>query len=446
MSRRRRHARVPSEPFELTIDAMSHEGRGIGHLEGKTIFVEGALPGEQVIARYVAKHNKFDEAVVETVNHSAKERIESECDFARVCGGCSLHHFEHRAQIEFKQKILAEQLAHFGGLAPEKWLPPLQFSPLHYRRKARLGVKFVHKKDKVLVGFREKRSSFLTDIDRCRVLHPAIGELIEPLKTMIYSLHSRDSIPQLEVAIGGDDRMAIIVRHLKPLIESDQKNWLEFAQQYDFDLYYQPKGPKTVHKVWPEGNVERLNYRIEEAGVDLAFHPTDFTQVNMDINNAMVPLALKLLAVEKNERVLDLFCGLGNFTLALAKQASYVIGVEGSENMVERGYENAKRNQIDNVEFHCADLTQAFADKAWAQGGFDKLLIDPPRSGALEVIPHLPQLGAKRLVYVSCNPATLARDAGELKQLGFTLKKAGVMDMFPHTAHVESIALFEKNE
>ena len=443
MAKRRRRKPVPQEPVEISIEKLSHEGRGIGHIEGKTVFVDGALPGERVMMKYAMTRGKFDEGYAIEVLEAADNRVSAPCQHFDMCGGCSLQHMDSEAQIEFKQSILAEHFKHFGDIEPDSWLPPLQADTLGYRKKARLGVRWVSKKESCLVGFREKRSNFLAEIESCEVLYDKVSDLIMPLRELIGGMDAKQSTPQIELA-AGDDKLAFVIRHMEAMTDADNAKWLDFAQQNDIDLYYQSKGPKTVHKVWPEDNNERLSYQLPEFNVELNFHPMDFTQVNSSINRKMVSLALSLLEPEKNERVLDLFCGLGNFTIPLATIADKVIGVEGVETMVERGYENAKHNNLTNVDFYQADLQQDFSEKSWAKEGFDKILIDPPRSGAKDVVEYLPKFGAKRIVYVSCNPATLARDAGIMKQQGYHLTKAGVMDMFPHTAHVESIAVFEK--
>ncbi len=442
MSRRRRRKPIPTETVQVAIKNLSHEGRGVSHLDGKTLFIDGALPGEEVEMRYAAVHAKFDEGYAVNVIKASESRVEPKCQHFEMCGGCSLQHMDSSAQIQFKESILKEHFEHFGKLKPDNWLPALQADTFGYRKKARLGARWVSKKNDCLVGFREKRSNFLTEISHCPVLIEQVDNLIMPLRTLIASLDSKQSTPQIEVA-AGDNELALVVRHMEPLSNSDQQKWLEFAKQHHFSLYYQPKGPDTVHKIWPEDGNARLTYSLSAFAVELAFHPMDFTQVNASINQKMVELAIDLLEPQKNEKVLDLFCGLGNFTIPLATKAQAVIGVEGGQAMVDRGYENAKRNNLSNVDFYQADLQTDFSHFEWAKEGFDKILIDPPRSGALDVVNYVAKFGAKRIVYVSCNPATLARDAGVLKEKGYRLTKAGVMDMFPHTAHVESIAVFE---
>lgn len=442
MSRRReKMQQIPS--FEMDIERLSHEGRGVGHHEGKIVFVEGALTGEKAQAKIYARHRRYDEARVEELKVASPDRVEPPCAHAAICGGCSLQHFDTGAQIRFKQGVLQEQLEHFGGAQPKEWLPPLTAATVGYRRKARLGVRYVIKKSALLIGFREKQSNFIADISTCAVLDERLGQKLPLLRELIESLAAREQIPQVEVA-AGDDAVALVFRHLEPLSTEDINKLIGFCSTQGWHCYLQPAGPDSVHKVWPDDGDLRLSYRLPDFGLEMRFHPMDFTQVNAAINQRMIGLALELLDAQPGERILDLFCGLGNFTLPIATRAAHVVGVEGVETMVTRGYENARHNGLQNVEFHAQDLTKDFSSQPWASAGFDRILIDPPRSGALEVVQYLPRFGAKRVVYVSCNPATLARDAGELARLGYRLVKAGVMDMFPHTTHVESIAVFEK--
>jgi 23S rRNA (uracil1939-C5)-methyltransferase len=433
-------------PFELQVEGLSHEGRGIAHREGKTVFVEGGLPGERVMAELTFTRKKYEEARVVEVLVASPDRVEPPCKHYGICGGCSMQHMAPAAQIAYKQGVLAEQLRHFGGLQPQEWLPPLTDPETAYRRKARLGVKYVLKKESLLVGFREKKANFLADIERCEVLDSRLGGSIIALRELVGGLEKFDHIPQIEVAAGDDD-VALVFRHMEPLPDSDVARLSSFCRERNWQLYLQPGGYETVHRVWPEAASEednRLHYALPAFDLKLAFSPLDFTQVNAGINRRMVSLALDLLQPTKADRVLDLFCGLGNFTLPLARLAGSVVGVEGVDTMVRRGYENARANGLDNVEFYAQDLTQDFSAQPWAKQGFDLILIDPPRTGALEVVEYLPRFGARRIVYVSCKPDTLARDAGILAKAGYTLKKAGVMDMFTHTAHVESIAVFER--
>lgn len=442
MSRRHRKQPIPTAPVEITIDSLAHDGRGVGRINRKATFVDGALLGEKVVMQYTRCHGKFDEGRAVEILEPSADRVEPRCSAAAICGGCSLQHMKPEAQIAMKQRILQDQLAHFGDLEPAQWLEPMTGPIYGYRRKARLGAKYVEKKGRALVGFREKNSSFLAEIDQCHVLVPEVGLAFPDFRELIESLQERLQIPQIELA-QGDDATALVVRHMKPLPESDVAALVQFCQQRQFHLYLQPAGPDSIHKVWPADNALRLHYTLEDFGVTLQFHPTDFTQVNPQINRTMVKQAIDFLDPQPGERILDLFCGLGNFTLPLATRAAHVVGVEGDDAMVVRGRENAAANGLSNVEFYGADLTQPFEGQPWAHGGFDKILIDPPRSGALEIVSKMTVFKPKRIVYVSCNPATLARDAGELKKQGYRMLKAGVMDMFPHTTHVESIAVFE---
>lgn len=426
---------------KAAITKLSHDGRGIAHINGKITFIEGALPDEEVMFMYTQRRSKYDEGRVTEVLTASSMRAEPGCQHYHVCGGCNLQHLQPSDQLALKQAMLLEQLTHFGELSPEEVLPPLTGPLWEYRRKARLGVKYVAKKAAVLVGFREKDSRFLADLTVCEVLHPSVGKKLLLLKQLIAGLEAYQQIPQIEVAIG-DNATVLIVRHMVALSTADLGKLTEFAQQQQLQIFLQPGGMETVHPLWPT-QPDTLYYELPDFDLKLEFKPTDFTQVNAEINQRMVSYALDLLEVTPTDRVLDLFCGLGNFTLPLARRCKAVVGVEGDAGMVTRGYENARLNAIQNVDFYAADLSRDFSTASWAQQGFDKILLDPPRTGALEVIQHLSAFKARRIVYVSCNPATLARDAGVLAKQGYRLTKAGIMDMFPHTRHVESIAVFE---
>ena len=442
MARRRRGPKLPTEPARVVIDDLSHDGRGVAHIDGKTVFVEGALKGEDVSFMYVEKRRSFDVGVVQEVHKSAPERVEPKCAVFGVCGGCALQHMEEGAQILAKQEILLENFERIGKVSPAEVLPPLTGPHWGYRRKARLGVRYVEKKERVLIGFREKRKPYIADMHRCEVLYPTVGEHLDELSELIGSLQARDRIAQIEVAVD-DTQTAMVFRNLDPLCEADREKLADYARENDLRFFLQPGGADSVEPLWPEQT--QLSYALPEFQVRFNFTPNGFTQVNTDINRKMVPYAVELLEVKEDERVLDLFCGIGNFTLPLARRAREVVGVEGLDILVQRANENAALNGIGNVEFHVADLAKEVELLPWWSQGFDKVLLDPARDGAMEAIPHIAKLGVKRIVYVSCNPATLARDAGMLvNEYGYTLDKAGVMDMFPHTAHVESIALFTK--
>jgi 23S rRNA (uracil1939-C5)-methyltransferase len=444
MARRNRRQKLPAEPIELAVESLGHDGRGIARIDGKVIFVDGALPGETVRAQYTKKHSKFDEAkCIEVISGSSEDRVEAKCPHFGLCGGCSLMHMTPESQLALKQQTLQEHLTHFGQLSPETWLPPLTGPLWGYRRKARLGVKYVAKKDRVLVGFREKGTPYLAMLDQCEVLDQRVGARLADIGQMIAGLSAHNRIAQIEVAMD-EGHVALVFRNLDPLSESDQHTLTNFGQANEFWIYLQPGGPDTVTPIWPAS--PQLSYE-PQPGLSLNFEPGDFTQVNTGINEKMIPYALELLDVSENDRILDLFCGLGNFTLPLATKVNEVVGVEGDEALVRHARQNAINNALDNAIFEQADLTKTeLKDYPWAKAGFNKILLDPPRSGAFEVLHQLAALGAERLVYVSCNPATLARDAGELvNQHGYILVSTGVMDMFPHTTHVESIALFVKS-
>ena len=446
----RRRKKLPQQPVSAKIESLSHEGRGIAHVEGKTVFVNGALPGEDALFQYKKQRPKYDEAHALEITNPAAERVDAKCKFFGLCGGCSLQHMQHDFQIEHKQSVLMEQLTHIGKVKPKSVIPPLTGPQWGYRRKARLGVKYVEKKERVLVGFREKYSPFIADMNSCEVLHPSVASLIEPLQLLITELSLIKQIPQIEVAVG-DDVVALIFRHLSELTDEDKEKLTSFAEHHQVDIYLQSGGLDSVVPL--EGSTPRqLSYELPEFDLIMNFLPIDFTQVNTEINCAMVPRALELLEVNSEDRVLDLFCGIGNFTLPLARKAAIVLGIEGEHSLVERAKQNAKLNNISNVEFRAIDLAneQLFDEmlsEDFLKGGFNKLLLDPARNGAREVIEKMNLKLVEKIVYISCNPATLARDAGILvNDKDFKLEQAGIMDMFPHTTHVESIAVFSRKK
>lgn len=439
---RRRRRRLPEGDFDARVEGMTHDGRGVSQVDGKPTFLWGGLPGEQVSFRYTSRRREQDEGRVVAVSDPAPDRVSPRCEAFGRCGGCSLQHLDPRAQVKAKQGVLLDALRQTGGVEPEELLPPLlNGSPWGYRRKARLGVRDVQQKGRVLVGFRERGSSFVAEIKHCPILHPVVGERIEALRRLIESLSVRRQLPQIEMAM--DDRQCILIlRLLEPLNDDDHESLTRFAAANRVIFYVQPGGPETVV---PLNESAELAYQLPAFDVTLGFEPGDFTQVNTDINRKMVSGAVELLALTSNDTVLDLFCGIGNFTLPIARHAARVTGVEGDAGLVARARQNALRNNIQNAEFFAVDLYGTLDDAPWQHRRFSKALLDPPRSGAAEVLPLLSRSGIERLVYVSCHPGTLARDAGELvRQHGYRLLSAGVMDMFPHTAHVESIALFER--
>lgn len=430
---------MQNQEVTTIIEDISHDGRGIAHVNGKTVFISGALPFEEVNFIYTKKRGKFDEGVVVDVIKAAPNRAEPKCPYFGICGGCSLQHLEASAQLQLKQQVLLEQLQHFGKTQPEEVLDPLTAPIWGYRRKARLGVKYVAKKAKVLVGFREKNGRFLADMDNCEILDKSVGLKLRELGDFIASLDSYQTIPQIEVAVG-DKITALVWRHLEDLSFSDIEKLKGFGEKNNFYIYLQPKGPDSVFLLYPENGTNYLSYEVGESKLD--FYPTDFTQVNAGINQQMVPRALQLLDPNADDTILDLFCGLGNFTIPLAKKCKSIVGVEGSDEMVMRAKMNADLNGVANAEFYAANLAADCSGMKWLDYKYDKLLLDPPRTGALEIIQSLAKNKFAKILYVSCNPATLARDAGTLIQQGYRLQQAGIMDMFPHTSHVEAMALF----
>jgi len=438
----RRRRKLPVEPVVVDVTDLAHDGRGVGRVEGKAVFVHGALPGERVSARLIDRSRKYDEAVTIDVLEASPERVEPECQWFDHCGGCALQHLAPAAQLKWKHKRLVDNLERLGEVQPESWLEPIADDPWYYRRRARLSARWVKGKGRVLVGFREPQGRFVADIGDCRVLHPDFSDRLNSLSDLLGDLSVADAVPQIEIA-AGDNGSAMVIRHLNPLEPDDLERLRQWSDRESIAVYLQPKGPDTVFRLNPEAH--QLEYRLNDQDLTLAFHPQQFVQVNARINQRLINRALELLALGDDDRVLDLFCGLGNFSLPLARHAGHVTGVEGLAELVESAKANAARNGIENAEFDVADLTADVSDRSWYRAGFDAVLIDPPRSGAFEILPLVAGSGARRVVYISCNPATLARDAGELvRNHGFVLRRAGIADMFPHTAHVESIALFEK--
>lgn len=432
--------RGPLPTLEVDITDLTHDGRGVARPDGKALFVAGGLPGERARVRLTSRHRHYDEGKVEELLTRSPDRIEPRCPHFGGCGGCALQHLPAERQIEAKQRVLAENFERIGKVGPREWLPPLTDQPWGYRRKGRLSVKWVDKKGKALVGFREDNPRFVADLGICHTLLPEVGLRIDALSQLVGLLDARREIAQIEIA-AGDATVALVFRTLAVLGEADRERLVAFGREHDLAILLQPKGPDSVHALWPE-QVE-LAFRLDDGQVELQFEPLDFVQVNAGMNQRMVALALELLDPQPDDEVLDLFCGLGNFTLPIARRVARVTGVEGEAGLVARAEANARRNGLDNAGFHAADLSVDNSAAPWARTRYGKLLLDPPRSGAAGVLEHLPRMGMDRVVYVSCHPGSLARDAGILvDRHGFELVTAGVMDMFPHTAHVESIALF----
>jgi 23S rRNA (uracil1939-C5)-methyltransferase len=442
-ARKPRKKVLPDAPVQAEIESLTHDGRGVAHVDGKAVFIDDALPGETVEFVYTDSRRDFAEGKVVQVLNRAADRVEPACPHYGVCGGCSFQHVEPEAQIRIKQDLLAEQFKRIGKIEiPEFW-PPLTGPHWGYRRKARMGVKYVAKKNRALVGFRERRHQYLAEIDGCLVMHPVVGTRLTALSELIADLGIREKIPQIEVAIG-DEQCVLAVRVLEPPSVADIERLRSFGREHGISLCLQPKGPDTIKPLPGEPEVIPV-YALPDQAVEFKFRPAMFTQVNYEINRQMINRVLKLLDLDQNDTVLDLFCGLGNFTLPMATLAGSVTGVEGDQPLVDHAKENARHNGIGNVEFYAADLSKDISDQPWAGRKYNKILLDPSRAGASDVLPHFKKWKPERIVYVSCNPSTLARDAGILvNELGYRLIKAGVMDMFPQTAHVESIALFEK--
>lgn len=435
---------MPKAPVEveLHIADLSHDGRGVARHDGKAVFVDGALPGERVRAERTRRSRHHDEARTLEVLLASPDRVAPRCAHFGTCAGCTLQHLDPGAQIRAKEKSLIDSLGRIGGVEPESVLPPLVAEPWGYRRRGRLSVRHVEKKGRTLVGFREGNGRYVADLEGCPVAHPAVGGRIRALASLIDTLDARREIAQIEFAVG-DGPACFVFRNLVALGEADRARLVDFARAEGVIVMLQPGGNDSVAPLEPT-SVE-LAFSLHRHGVTLAFEPLDFIQVNAAINEAMIDRAIELLAPAPTDRVLDLFAGLGNFTLPLARRVAKVAGVEGESGLVARARANAARNGIDNVEFHQADLFADQRDAPWARADWDLVLLDPPRAGAEAIVLGWPRRGVRRVVYVSCHPASLARDAGVLvNRHGYRLAAAGVMDMFPHTGHVESIALFER--
>jgi 23S rRNA (uracil1939-C5)-methyltransferase len=429
---------------EAEVTGLSHDGRGVGRVDGQVVFIDNALPGETVRFRAGKKRRKVLQGTLVEILDPSPDRVEPPCPYFGTCGGCALQHLDHQAQLEHKHRQLVDNLARMAKIEPEEYMAPVAAAPWHYRRKARLGIRYVPKKGGVLVGFRERHKSYITSLDACLVLDRRLSDLLPALHELVADLSCFDRIPQIEVA-AADNAAALVFRHLEPFTDADRERLIRFGRDNDVQILLQPGGLDSIHPIHPE-DPEPLYYDID-GDVRIRFEPTDFIQVNGDQNRRLVDLALTLLEPGPADRVLDLFCGLGNFTLPIARRAGHVTGIEGEKRLVQRATDNAELNGLDNVEFQTADLYTEDLAGSWIDPSFNKLLLDPPRSGAIEIMKRIPDIAPQRIVYISCNPATLARDAELLvRKHGYHLRRAGIIDMFPHTAHVESIALFEKGD
>ena len=437
------------------VQNLSHEGRGVALYDeknpdkaGKKVFIKFALPEETVKAKIIKTHKRFEEAeLVEVQGEPSDQRVTPICQHFGQCGGCAVQHMHPDAQIEFKQEVLKSHFKHFAGLDDIEWLEPIRSEKTDYRRRARMGVRWREKQQHMVIGFREAGSNYLVPLKECAILDQRVSAQLSELNAVFNALENKQAITHIEFA-AGDKEIALLVRHVTALAVQDIDKLLYFVKKHQWQLYFMPDQYQTLQRIDQENATMRLHYALPQYALNMAFSPLDFTQVNAEVNQKTIAQACALLDLQQGERVLDLFCGLGNFSLPMARcvgETGQVIGVEGVEDMVQRAFENAKHNDLQQVEFYTQDLMQDFSDQAWAKQGFDALLIDPPRAGAEQVMQYVANFGAKRIVYVSCDPATLARDAAILTQQGYRLAKAGVMDMFTHTEHVESMALFEKH-
>ena len=429
----------------VIIESIDYEGRGIAHADGKVIFIEGALTGECVTYSSYRKKNNYEQAQVGKILKQTFMRVQAKCPTFGVCGGCSMQHLEARAQVAVKQRVLEDNLERIGRVNPETILPPIYGQTWGYRQRARLSVRHVLKKGKTLVGFREKNGKYVADMRHCEILPPKIASLLPLLGELNESFTIRDILPQIEVAVG-DHVDVLVLRILQALSPADEAAIKQFADTHQVQFWLQTKGPETIVPFYPL-DAPPLSYSLPEFGVTMPFAPAEFTQVNSEMNRLMVSRAMRLLAPQPGERIADFFCGLGNFTLPIARCGAQVLGIEGSDALVKRAEQNAKYNGLSgNTEFKAMNLFEMTEGALASMGHFDKWLVDPPRDGAIELMRSISdETAPKRIVYVSCSPSTLARDAEVLVHTkGYTLKAAGVMNMFPHTSHVESIAVFER--
>ncbi|MBN8461527.1 MAG: 23S rRNA (uracil(1939)-C(5))-methyltransferase RlmD [Dechloromonas sp.] len=426
------------------IESVDREARGITCREGRTVFVDGALPGEIVEYASFRRKRSYEIAHLVRVHRASPSRVEPRCEYFGICGGCAMQHLDLSAQVAVKQRFLEDSLSDIGGVRATQMLPPVHGAPWGYRHRARLGVRNVPKRGGVLIGFHECRSSYIADMRSCAVLPPHVSDLLPPLRELVATLSVSERLPQIEAAVG-EECTALVLRILEPLTGHDEGLLRGFADRHGIVFYLQPRGPDTAVRFHPV-SAPGLSYLLPEFGLEYEFRPTDFTQVNHAVNRILVRRAMGLLDPQPGERVADLFCGLGNFTLPIACSGASVIGVEGNRALVERGRETAVANGLaDRAEFRVANLFACTPETLAALGQFDRMLIDPPREGAIAVVKALPADGPRRIVYVSCNPATLARDAAVLVHVkGYSFRAAGVVNMFPQTGHVESVAVFER--
>ncbi len=436
-------ARQLPEDATCVIASLNHDGSGVGHCDGKVVFVDGALPGEEVRFRYVGRRRRYDTGAVREILVRSAKRVEARCAHFGVCGGCQLQHLEPAAQLSAKEGIVREAFAHIAQVDCADWAPPVTGPVFAYRRKARLGARVVDKKGGLLLGFRERRHSYIAPLSYCHTLDARLGARLADVKALMEGLSCPEAIPQIEFA-AGDDAAALVLRHLRDLTAADLRALSAFGETQGLAMHVQAGGPETVQYVGGPGEV--LHYALPEFAVDLTFGPTDFIQVNGETNKAMVAQAVDWLGLHAGSRVLDLFCGLGNFTFPIARRAASVFGIEGASALVDKARCNARANDLDNATFAVADLDAETLGDLLGDRPFDAALLDPPRTGAMAAVKTLSARGVPRLVYVSCNPATLARDTQWLvREGGYRLARAGVVDMFPQTHHIEAMALFMRD-
>lgn len=436
-------ARASQIETATVVDATA-DGRGIARTDGKTVFVHGAIAGERVRFVRRRKRRSYDEAELVEVLAPSADRVSPECRAFGICGGCSLQHLAAAAQLELKQRVLLDSLARIGDVEPAEVLPAISGDAWGYRRKARLAAKYVAGKGRVLVGFRERHTSYVADMERCETLHPRVGGALNQLSQLIGGLSIKERLPQIEVAVG-DNAASLVFRLLTLPSAEDLEKFRGFSNSANLQIFLQPAGPRSVEPLRGGGDPAQLFYEIPAHALRIYFEPLDFIQVHREVNLAMIDQAMTLLDIHADSRVLDLFCGLGNLTLPLARKAREVVGVEESAEMISRAERNASRAGIDNVSFRQGDLSEPRVTQELGGEAYDRVLLDPPRTGAREVIEALGRTGAGRIVYISCHPGTLARDAAKLvNEMGYDLSAAGLIDMFPQTSHVESMAVFEK--
>jgi len=413
------------------------------------VFVDGALPGERILLRITGKRRAYSHGVLLDIVQASDDRVNAPCEYFGTCGGCALQHLDHDTQLKIKHRQLNDNLQRIAKVSPEEWSKPLSGPIWGYRRKARLSVRYVPKKGGVLVGFHERHKSYVTPLSHCQALAPQIARLLPSLPQLVSTLSCYQRIPQIEVA-ASEHGVTLVIRHLEPLLASDRHKIQQYGSEKGVQILLQSKGPDSIEQCVPQ-QFQILQYQLPRHRIEIRYKPTDFIQVNDEMNQMLIDRAIELLAPQADERILDLFCGVGNFTLPIARYCANITGIEGDPGLVRQAKENASHNGLSNIDFQCADLFvdpdagQQSLSGPWLQTKINKLILDPPRSGAIDVIKCMPVLDPERIVYISCNPATLARDSELLvHKLGYRLLRAGIVDMFPHTAHVESIALFTR--